>query len=71
MRTVRELSGRHSLAGTQDAVVVLAGEELDRALRDAHDARAWAAAAHDAEFQPELEGLKAAYRSADAETWPR
>lgn len=70
IRTVRELSERYGLGRSQDAVVELAVEELDRSLRDADEARAWAAAAQDPEFKRESDGLEAAYRSADAETWP-
>jgi len=70
IRTVRELSGRYGLDRSQDGVVEMAVEELDRRLRDAEEARTWAAAAEDPDFRREAEDLEAAYRTADAETWP-
>ncbi len=70
IRTVRELSERYSLDRSQDAVVELAVEDLERRFQDAEEARVWAAAAEDPEFRREAEDLEAAYRSADAETWP-
>ncbi len=70
IRTVRELSERYGLDRSQDAVVELAVEELERRLRDAEEARAWAAAAEEPEFQQESDSLEAVYRSADEETWP-
>jgi len=68
VRSVRELSVRCDRS--QDAVVELAVEDLERRLLDAEEARVWAAAAEDPDFRREAEGLEAAYRSADAETWP-
>lgn len=70
IRIVRELSGRYGLGRSQDAVVEMAVDELERQLRDGEEARAWAAAADDPDFQRESERLEAAYRSIDAETWP-
>lgn len=70
IRTVRDLSERYSLGRSQDAVVELAVENLERRLRDAEEARVWAAAEEDPDFRREAEDLEAAYRSADAETWP-
>jgi len=70
IRTVRELSERYSLDRSQDAVVELAVEDLERRLREAEEAQVWAAAAEDPDFRREAEDLEAAYRSADAETWP-
>lgn len=70
VRTVRELSGRYGLGRPQDAVIELAVEELERQLQNAEEARIWAAAAEDPDFQKESEGVMEAYRSADAETWP-
>lgn len=70
VRTVRELSERYGLGRSQDGVVELAVEELERRLRDADEARAWAAAAQDPDFQRETADLDQAYRSADRETWP-
>ncbi len=70
VRTVRELSERYSLGRSQDAVVELAVDNLERRLLDAEEARLWAAAAENPDFRREAEDLEAAYRSADAETWP-
>lgn len=70
IRTVRELSEHYSLDRSQDAVAELAVEDLERRLRHAEEARVWAAAVDDPEFRLEAEDLEAAYRSADAETWP-
>lgn len=71
IRTVRELSERYDLGGSQDGVVELAVEELERRLHDAEEAAAWAEARRDPNFQRESDDLEAAYRSADMETWPR
>ncbi len=70
IRRVRELSQRYAVAPTQDAVVEIAVDELERQLRYAVEARLWAAAGTDPEFQVELADMEAAYRSADDETWP-
>jgi hypothetical protein len=70
IRTVRELSERYGLDRSQDGVVELAVEELERQLRDADESRLWAAAAQEPEFEREAAALEIAYGSADAETWP-
>jgi hypothetical protein len=70
IETVQALAER-KVAPTQDALVELAVDELARHVRDADEADAWAAAAADPEFAAEAEELDAAYRTADAETWPR
>jgi hypothetical protein len=70
VRSVRELSERYGVARSQDGVVELAVDELERRLRDAEETRAWAAAREDPEFQREATDLEGAYRAADAETWP-
>jgi len=70
IRTVRELSDRYGLDRSQDGVVELAVEELERRLRDADESRVWAAAAQDPEFEREAAAVEKAYGSADAETWP-
>ncbi len=70
IRTVRELSERYGLDRSQDGVVELAVEELERQLRDADESRLWAEAAQDPEFVGEAAELENDYRSADAETWP-
>ncbi|HEV8698998.1 MAG TPA: hypothetical protein VGQ89_14980 [Candidatus Limnocylindrales bacterium] len=68
--TVQALAER-KVAPTQDALVELAVDELARHVREADEADAWAAAAADPEFVAEAEELAAAYRTADAETWPK
>jgi hypothetical protein len=70
IETVQTLAERR-IAPTQDALVELAVDELARHVREADEADAWAAAAADPEFVAEAEDLEAAYRTADAETWPR
>lgn len=70
IETVQALAER-KVAPTQDALVELAVDELARHIREGDEADAWAAAAADPEFVVEAEELEAAYRAADAETWPR
>jgi hypothetical protein len=70
VRRVRELTERYGVAPSQDAVVELAVDELERRLREAREADQWGSAATDASFRAEAEKLDAAYRSADRETWP-
>lgn len=70
MRRVREMSERYGVAASQDAVVELAVDELDRRLRDEREAAAWETAADDATFRADTAELEVAYRSADGETWP-
>ena len=70
VRRVREMTERYGVAPSQDAVVELAVDELERRLREAREAEQWESAATDAEFRGEVEELEAAYRSADRETWP-
>ncbi len=57
-------------APSQDAVIELAIDELERHLVDAREATAWEAAASDPTFIAEGAGLDADDRSADRETWP-
>jgi hypothetical protein len=71
VRRVRELTEDYAVAASQDAVIELAVDELDRRLRDARESDAWAAAAADPDFRTEIEEIAAAYDAADAETWPR
>jgi hypothetical protein len=71
VRRVRELTNDYGVAPSQDAVIELAVGELDRRLRDLREADAWAAAAVDSPFSAEDDDIGAAYRSSDAETWPR
>jgi len=71
IETVQTLVADHGVAPTQDALVELAIDELARHVREADEADAWAIAAADPEFAAEAAELEAAYRTADAETWPR
>jgi predicted transcriptional regulator len=70
VRRVRDLAERYEVAPSQDAVIELAVDELDRRLREEGEGQAWEAAADDGAFVAESEDLEAAYRSADRETWP-
>jgi hypothetical protein len=70
VRQVREMAERYGVARSQDAVIELAVDELERRLRDAREASAWEQAATDPEFRAEAEDLDQAYGSADRETWP-
>jgi hypothetical protein len=71
VRAVRELADEYGVAPSQDAVVELAVDELRRRLRDADEARRWAAARSDPGFVGEASEIETAYQAADAETWPR
>lgn len=71
VRRVRELTETYGVASSQDAVIELAVDELDRRLRDAREADAWAAAAVDPDYRSEVADVSAAFAGADAETWPR
>ena len=70
VRRVREMAEEYGVAASQDAVVELAVDELERHLREAEEAAAWERAAADPEFAVEVDDLAAAYRTADRETWP-
>jgi hypothetical protein len=51
-------------------LIELAVDELERRLREQKEADAWGEAAADPQFQSEVGGIEAGYRSADRETWP-
>ena len=70
VRRVREMSERYRVAPSQDAVIELAVDELERRLREADETEAWASAASDPEFRSEVGDLETGYRDADRETWP-
>ncbi len=70
VRAVRELADEYHAAPTQDAVIELAVDELQRRLREAAEADAWEAAAADAAFVAEAHELHEAFAIADRETWP-
>jgi predicted kinase len=70
VRRVREMAERYGVASSQDAVIELAVDELERRLREEREAVAWEDAALDPAFTTEAEELDTAYRAADRETWP-
>ena len=70
VQRVREMAEQYRVAASQDAVIELAVDELERRLRDAEEAAAWERAASDPAFAAEAGDLEAAYRTADRETWP-
>ncbi len=70
VRRVREMAERYHLASSQDAVVELAVDELERRLLEAQEADLWAAAALDPAFVAEAEETETVYGAADRETWP-
>jgi hypothetical protein len=70
VRRVREMAERYRVAASQDAVIELAVDELERRLRDAEERAAWEQAASDPAFVADAGELEAAYRTADRETWP-
>lgn len=70
VKRVREMAERYGVAASQDAVIELAVDELERRLREEREAAAWEDAAADSSFMTEADGVEDAYRSADRETWP-
>ncbi len=70
VKRVREMAERYGVAPSQDAVVELAVDELERRLREARESEAWEAAAAEVLFRDEAAEVEASYRSADRETWP-
>lgn len=70
VRRVREMAERYGVATSQDAVIELAVDELERRLRDSEEAATWERAATDPDFAAEASDLEAAYLTADRETWP-
>lgn len=71
IRRVREMAEDFAVAPSQDAVVELAVDELERRLRDERESLAWQEAAADPGFGSEAGELATAYSAADRETWPR
>ena len=67
---VREMAERYGVASSQDAVIELAVDELERRIREQQEADAWEQAAADPEFQSEVAEVEGSYLSADRETWP-
>jgi hypothetical protein len=70
VRRVREMAEQYGVAPSQDAVIELAVDELERRLREQRESDAWERASTDPGFGQETAELDAAYRSADRETWP-
>ena len=70
VRRVREMAERYGVASSQDAVIELAVDELERRIREQREADAWEQAAADPQFHSEVGEIEVAYRSADRETWP-
>jgi predicted kinase len=70
VRRVRELSEQYGVAPSQDAVVELAIDELERRLLEQRESDAWAAATADRAYRAEVADLATAYETADRETWP-
>lgn len=70
VRRVREMAERYAVAPSQDGVIELAVDELERRLRDEREAATWEDAASDPDFRAEIDELEAAFRIADRETWP-
>jgi hypothetical protein len=70
VRVVRELADEYHAAPTQDGVIELAVDELQRRLRETAEADKWEAAARDETFGAEARELEDAFATADRETWP-
>jgi hypothetical protein len=69
VRLVRDLAAVHGLAETQDGVVELAVDELARHLREAEEARVWAAAAADAGFAAEGRSIERETTPTERDSW--
>lgn len=70
VRRVREMAERYGVASSQDGVIELAVDELERRLQDERESATWEEAASDPSFRAEVDELEAAFRTADRETWP-
>jgi len=68
---VKRLVEEQHVAPSQDALVEQAIAELDRLIRDAHDAQLWSQAAHDPEFQAEIRQIEKDLRETDLSIWER
>ena len=69
--TVKRLVDVEHVASSQDALVEQAIAELDRLVRDAHEARLWSQTAHDPAFQAEIRQIDENLPAADLEAWER
>jgi hypothetical protein len=70
VRAVRELADDYHAAPTQDGVIELAVDELQRRIRDGQEAAAWERAAAEPAFRAEAEAIDADLPVTDPETWP-
>lgn len=70
IHVVRELADRYRVAASQDAVVELAIDELQRQVVEREESASWERAATDPAFRAEAQDLEAAFQTADLETWP-
>lgn len=69
--TVKRLVDDEHVAPSQDALVEQAIAELDRLIREAHDARLWGQAAQDPEFQAESRQIDDSLPADDLTRWER
>jgi hypothetical protein len=69
--TVKRLVEVDHVAPSQDALVEQAIAELDRLVREAHEACLWSEAAHDSAFQAEICQIDADLPAPDLEAWER
>lgn len=67
--TVKRLVEERHLAPSQDALVEQAIAEFARRVKDADEARLWAAAGADARFQAEAAQLDAEFAPDDLHAW--
>lgn len=67
---VREMAERYGVASSQDGVIELAVDELERRIREQRESHAWERAAEDPQFRSEAGDLELAYGATDRETWP-
>ena len=70
VRRVREMAEGYGVAPSQDGVIELAVDELERRLRDEQEAGIWERAADDPAFRAEADELETHYGAPDRETWP-
>jgi len=70
VRRVREMAEEYGVAPSQDAVIELAVDELERRLREQRESATWEEAAADPGFRAEVDEVDVAYHAADRETWP-
>jgi hypothetical protein len=69
--TVKRLVAVERVTPSQDALVEHTFAELDRLVRDAHDARLWSQAAHDPAFQAEIRQIDEDLPAPDLVAWER